>query len=354
MVTVVWRVRVVTSVSRGWPLTKVGNQVTEVLLLFLVAKVTFVEAKAVEMCVHLAVIVLLLDVVDGGGLSPGNESVSCAGNPWHQGYELSALAELGSVLNPDHLDQAGIDEPHPVADNHVGHGDVELVASSRGHSTGGDVGWGEVADNVGVQSLKELPVGLTCVPGQVDKIKKRVLIDFVSEDLEHEIPDISHVPSVVVELLSDEAEGDVPSDEVKEHLQVIGHLGGGAAQASSLLGLTFVPGQGIPCGVSREEGLELVITTIKVLYLCFPLVQRVQGLDLAERPWHRDLGHVLLPGRVRNLRDVKGGVARIVNGSRVTVSVGHLGLDVGGVLDEAEADVVHEGEEVPLGVVVAA
>ena len=112
--------------------------------------------------------------------------------------------------------------------------------------------------------------------------------------------------------------------------------------------------QGVPCGISREEGLELVVTPIKVLYLRFPLVQRIQGLDLAERPWHRDLGHVLLPGRVRNLRDVKGGVARIVNGSRVTVSVGHFGLDVGGVLDEAEADVVHEGEEVPLGGVVAA
>ena len=321
----------ITSLSWSRLLAKVGDKVAKWLLLLLV-EVTFVEAEAVEMCLHLAVI---LDAVDGG-VGPGNERVGRTGNPGHQGDELDALAELGSVLNPHHLHQPGVDQPHPVANDHVSHGDVELVPGGGVHAAGGDIGGGEVADDVGVEALKELPVGLTCVSWEVNEVKKRILIDFMPVDLEDEVPDIPDVAGVVVELLPDEAERDVACDEVKKHLEVVSHFLGGPAETGGFLYLALVPGKRIPGSIGGEEYLELVVPTVEVFDLGPPLIQRIKGLDLVEGPGHGDLGHILLPWRVRCLRDIKGGVAPIVKVG-VTVSLSHGGFVDVEVLDEALA-----------------
>ena len=312
----------ITSLSWSRLLAKVGDKVAKWLLLLLV-EVTFVEAEAVEMCLHLAVI---LDAVDGG-VGPGDERVSRTGNPGHQGDELDALAELGSVLDPHHFHQPGVNQLHPVADNHVGHGDVELVPGGGVHAASGDIGGGEVADDVGVEALKVLPVGLTCVSWEINEIKKGVLIDFMPVDLIDEVPDVPDVAGVVVELLPDEAERDVACDEVQKDLEVVSHLLGGPAETGGFLGLTLVPGERVPGGVSGEEDLELVIPAVEVLDLGPPLIQRVKGLNLVEGPGHGNLGHILLPWRVRCLCDIKGGVAPIVE--VITVSLSHGGLDVG-------------------------
>ena len=108
--------------------------------------------------------------------------------------------------------------------------------------------------------------------------------------LEHHVPDVRDAFGLRLQLLLQEAEGEISREEVEKDLQILFDLGRWPEQPRGLIGESIIVSGRIPSSSGLQEELEMLILSVEIADCSFPLVQCVQTLKFVERARLWDLG----------------------------------------------------------------